>query len=91
MDGVERIAFERDRQRGMGFTAEHDDAHNDEELGRAGAYYATPASMRDDIVASVWPQGWEFKPSFNRRYELERAGALIAAEIDRLDRMDERG
>lgn len=33
----------------------------------------------------VWPEEWPYKPSYEDRIrELEKAGALIAAEIDRL-------
>lgn len=35
--------------------------------------------------AAVWPAGWEFKPATPRRM-LVKAGALILAEIERLDR-----
>jgi hypothetical protein len=33
----------------------------------------------------AWPQDWEFKPADPRRM-LVKAGALILAEIERLDR-----
>lgn len=34
----------------------------------------------------VWPEGWDYKPSRDDRIrELVKAGALIAAEIDRLN------
>ena len=33
----------------------------------------------------VWPYQWEFKPA-DRRRELVKAGALILAEIERIDR-----
>lgn len=41
-----------------------------------------------NIIYTTWPRDWAWcwwKPK-NRRRDLVRAGALIAAEIDRLDR-----
>lgn len=35
----------------------------------------------------IWPQGWHYKPTSRIRM-LVKAGALIAAEIDRLQRLD---
>lgn len=85
--GVEIIAAERRRQmRVEGWTPAHDDGHKDEELARAAMLYVTPAEMRD---LDAWPWASVFwKPSPNDRVrELAKAGALIAAEIDRLLRL----
>jgi hypothetical protein len=40
------------------------------------------------IVAWPWDKGWWKPTPDNRIRELEKAGALIAAEIDRLQRME---
>jgi hypothetical protein len=93
--GVELIAAERERQIvEEGRTPEHDDAHVAGELAQAGGAYAIQAP-------GWWP--WEQRPvmtrtatslddaptwRMNRRRELAKAGALIAAEIDRLTRLE---
>lgn len=91
-DGAALIAAERRRQVEVeGWTAEHDDdVGRHGKLARAAAVYATPLPDRDpDFVQQFWP--WE-QPSFykptplDRVRELAKAGALIAAEIDRLHR-----
>jgi len=94
MTGIDRIAAERKRQiEKEGWTPRHDDAHVNGELAAAGACYALvpgeePAGTD---LPDEWPEGWDeqwWKPSPNNRIrELEKAGALIAAEIDRLLRI----
>jgi hypothetical protein len=43
-------------------------------------------------VPKFWPwKPWWWKPSTNRIDELVKAGALIAAEIDRLQRIRTKG
>jgi hypothetical protein len=86
--GAELIAAERARQTAEeGWTLEHDAEHTDDELARAAACYAMPAMYRayvDPMCPADWP--WHrghWKPG-NRIRELVKAGALIAAEIDRL-------
>lgn len=90
--GIERIAAERKRQIEVeGWDAEHDISINgDGQLARAAACYALDDDCRDllgsDGMSLLWPwtKLW-WKPSHeNRIRELEKAGALIAAEIDRL-------
>jgi hypothetical protein len=91
--GIERIADERQRQIELwGETADHDTDHDRDELARAAAVYAVPfgkdgvrVGWRETAKNLYWPHGWDFHPSpANRIRELEKAGALIAAEIDRL-------
>ena len=98
MNGAESIAAERERQRREeGHHDEDDDQHTTGELALAGAVYAMPHAHRRMVpapgasaVPELWPAGWAWKPSTRRRHDLVRAGALIAAEIDRLDRLDEK-
>ena len=84
--GVELIAEERQRQEDEeGWTPEHDDQHTEYELAHAAACYL----MRDDsdILKKYWPFGWPWwKPSHSRVRNLVKAGALVAAEIDRVQR-----
>lgn len=85
--GIERIADERKRQtESEGWTPEHDAHHAAGELGWAAAHYATPGvAMREDF-ATLWPFGQDSdkKHKHDRIRQLEIAGALCAAEIDRL-------
>ena len=74
------IAAERRRQvEAEGWTPEHDDAHDDNELSRAAACYAI-----GNVAYWPWEAMW-WKPK-DRRRDLVRAAALIVAEIERLDR-----
>jgi len=83
-------------------TAKHDDTQIDESLALAAACYAAPCGIyrvkhgnpeADPIEAEIvpaWPEGWH--PAWDKRgvhpriRQLAIAGALIAAEMDRLRR-----
>lgn len=97
--GIELIAEERQRQISVeGFSPEDDNNYTTDELAVAAACYALPAELRihKDLgsatdrsfvpMPTAWPWGREWwKPSpENRIRELQKAGALIAAEIDRI-------
>jgi len=85
-DGASLIAAERVRQIIEGWTPERDDDHGDGELAKAAACYALEHTAHNDMTA-MWPWGEEaWKPHSPLR-DLVRAGALIAAEIDRLQRL----
>lgn len=90
MPGIDLIARERQRQIEVeGLTLEHDRGHKHGELARAAALYALPPQIRVEIISVfwlLWPFGYQWwKPTpDNRIRELVKAGALIAAEIDRL-------
>lgn len=94
MTGVELIAQERERQVvAEGWTPEHDDQHDMNQLAMAASCYALPQRRRRyagmESVPTDWPwsQAW-WKPSGDDRVrELVKSGALIAAEIDRLQRV----
>lgn len=93
------IANERRRQvEAEGWTPEHDAQHAAGELAEAAACYAVPeplfvqrsstiggsAKLPNTHFTNLWPFGcWHYKPK-DRVRDLVRAGALIAAEIDRL-------
>ena len=90
---IELIAEERQRQiDAEGYSAEHDDDHADFSLSRAGACYALAADTATPYPYRFWP--WEaeaWKPSLEDPIrDLVKAGALIAAEIDRLQRAERR-
>lgn len=86
--GVELIAIERKRQiEELGYDYENDSLYADEQLAKAGIYYALRYDDReelDSVISGNWP--WDekyFKPSPEDRVkELTKAGALIAAQID---------
>lgn len=82
-----------------GWTPEHDDKHIRGELGAAAACYAVPSRQRRFALQHLWPSTWSelwFKPGgahddlTARRRDLVKAGALILAEIERLDRLLDR-
>lgn len=78
--------IERERRRQVeheGWTLEHDDSHNDGSMALAAAAYA--AYFRH-TAGRLWPWALKWwKPGDHRR-NLVKAGALIIAEIERLDR-----
>lgn len=93
--GSELIAEERARQQQVeGWTAEHDDRHERGEIVRAALCYTMRADMTTHgvtpppcFIPKFWP--WErswWKPSEDPVRNLVKAGALIAAEIDRIQR-----
>jgi predicted RNase H-like nuclease (RuvC/YqgF family) len=87
--GADAIAAERQRQIEIeGWTQGHDAQHDDESLAAAAICYL---EWPNDAARQRWPWDLEwFKPK-NRYRNLVRAGALIAAEIDRLYCHDAQG
>lgn len=93
--GAELIALERQRQMEVEkWTPEHDDKHDAGTLVAAAVTYALEATFDGPSAKGTWfnkfwcfEDRW-FKPKGKIR-DLVRAGALIAAEIDRLQRTDE--
>lgn len=90
------VTAERRRQIEVeGWTPEHDDEHASDEIAAYACLYAMPPAARDwDATSSGYgatfgvamlPSGWGCKLG-DRRRELVKAGALILAEIERLDR-----
>lgn len=88
---VSLVAAERARQIAKeGWTPEHDDEHSNGALALAASCYAEPHAEREIILdrPAKWPWAREdWKPTPNDRIrELVKAGALIVAEIERLQR-----
>lgn len=83
--GVGLIAAERERQIAVeGWTAEHDEVHSEQQLVEAAVCYLL--SDVPECFDDYWPwddEWWKPTPD-DRVRELVKAGALIAAEIDRL-------
>lgn len=87
-DGATLIAEERQRQIAQeGWTAEHDDQWADGQLADAAGCYALEDNPNADIDA-IWPWDAQWWKPKDRKRNLIRAGALIAAEIDRLQRAE---
>jgi len=102
LEGMRLIRHERLRQVRMeGWSPEHDDGHKQAEMAAAAVCYGAlavaqqtrhlegrPSEMyapKTDHVRWPWDDEW-WKPSNNAIRNLVKAGALIAAEIDRLVR-----
>jgi len=93
---LELIQEERQRQINVeGYTSEEDDLQDGQELAIAAACYALPAEKRRTNNWFVgypgdWPwshEYWKPTPELRQR-ELIKAGALIVAEIERLQRLE---
>lgn len=87
--GIELINAERQRQiTEEGWSAEHDDRHDRQELKHAAeAYYLSGQRWVEGFKSIRTPDGWPlarkwWKPK-NARRDFTRAGALYLAEIDR--------
>lgn len=83
------VLAERRRQiEAEGWTPEHDDAYAEGDLAQAAGCYSLYAHCSENLDGSPadwpWPEEW-WKPAGSRR-NLVKAGALILAEIERLDR-----
>lgn len=79
------MLVEREMQFAKGYSLEHDDRFVDGELLRAAlAYVCTPGD-------ALWPLPSEYRPSKDPIFNLVAAGALLAAEGDRLQRRREAG
>jgi hypothetical protein len=94
-NGVELIAIERQRQIDIeGYDPGHDIHHSTGDLALAAVSYAMPPHVRvyknlegRYYVPYTWPftfKDWKPTSYSDRIKELTKAGALIAAEIDRL-------
>lgn len=93
---LKAVIAERQRQQSdEGWTPEHDDGHVNDEIAAMAAYYAMPVGARDwpasetgygaTFGEAIRPEGWQAKES-DRWDELVKAGALVLAELERLER-----
>ena len=95
-DVLAEVAAERRRQQeAEGWTLAHDDMHVDGEMARAAAVYALNSAgvvrlQFNAELAEIVPRDWPWSLSWYRpakpRRALVKAGALIVAEIERIDR-----
>ncbi len=104
--GASMIAEERVRQiTAEGYAPEHDDAHLNCEIALAAVSYAAPEPvyvLRTAVGTMMYRDPWPWGQRHDKRSahgdgragrirDLTKAGALIAAEIDRLLRAEGRG
>ena len=95
-DGAARIVAERIRQKSVeGWTPEHDAQHSKGELTIAATCYALNkmpvyADHWFDEMSEWWPwhPDWDKRDKHDRKRSLEIAGALIAAELDRIEAVE---
>lgn len=95
-DAEKDVLAERRRQIGVeGYTFERDDAYINGDLAWAGAAYAVSAARAAgrvvhatarSLAPHTWPWALKAWNPKDARTDLVRAGALIIAEIERLDR-----
>jgi hypothetical protein len=95
--GIELIAAERQRQVEVeGWTPDHDAKHADSQMADAAmCYIGTSINEFNEYSSELskapyawpWAEKW-WKPSNDPVRNLVKAGALIAAEIDRIQRRD---
>jgi hypothetical protein len=95
--GISLIAEERHRQITVKrWSPEHDEAHDNGEIAMAAQAYIDGARKASHGIEmpymmsppAAWPWDWTWwKPSKRPIRNLVKAGALIAAEIDRLQRV----
>lgn len=102
---IELITEERKRQIEVkGYTPEHDDTHTNGELAMSAAAYAARPNINVNIGkhqgvfltikrGMLWPfESSSFKPSYSndRKRELVKSVSLMIAEIERLQRLEEK-
>jgi hypothetical protein len=84
------VLCERRRQvQELGWTHRRDDSYKRNELSAAAACFTVYAVDRECVPAMLnwlWPWAKKWRKPRNRRKALVKAGALILAEIERLDR-----
>ncbi|WP_193339796.1 hypothetical protein [Ruegeria sp. TM1040] len=92
MNALDRIIAERQRQISVeGWNQAHDDAHTGGELATAAFLYLSHGTVHDTVLrADGAPKGWPWERDWwkprDRLRNLERAGALFLAEIERRKR-----
>ncbi len=72
-----------------GWTPEHDDDHDDDDLAQAAVCYAMPPRLRQlhkDEIPVLWPWDSRLWKKSSRRRMLVKAASLIIAEIEKGDR-----
>jgi hypothetical protein len=99
---IEMIAEEHKKNREIrGFTPEHDDQHESGSMAMAAALYASPSDDLAKVIESEdgqmyfcdawpWDKAWDKRKKHDMMRRLQIAGALIVAEMERLQRREAR-
>jgi hypothetical protein len=93
LTAIQMIEAERNRQiEEKGWTAEHDDEHDNGELACAAASYALSSTCRnfEQEIEVAWPWGEPMKSQETPLRDLAKAGAFILAEIERIHRRNKK-
>lgn len=86
-NAVQSVIAERQRhQSAEGWTPEHDDQYSKSQLLWASSCYVLNAIHPFNRIPFGWPWTPEWWKPTNPRRDLVKAGALILAEIERIDR-----
>lgn len=89
MTGAELIAMERNRQiRIEGYDARHDRSLDDHALEEAAMAYILSSTGNRKEAMKCWPWLLPFLKPKTRVRDLVRAGALIAAAIDKIQNIE---
>lgn len=88
-NAVQSVIAERQRhQSAEGWTPEHDDQYSKSQLLWASSCYVLNAIHPFNRIPFDWPWTPEWWKPTNPRRDLVKAGALILAEIERIDRQE---
>jgi hypothetical protein len=83
---ISEVAAERRRQTTeLGWTPEHDDQHDNDQIIYAALDYMMPSRK---LAPNSWAYNAKVVRRIPRRAELIKACALLVAEIERLDRRE---
>lgn len=95
-DAARDVLAERRHQVEIGYDAEHDDAHVNDEIAALACYYLMPPGARewpatetgygDTLGEAMVPNDWHADDRQSRRRQLIMGTAMGLAEIERLDR-----
>ncbi|RLZ06831.1 hypothetical protein EAH57_14980 [Acinetobacter sp. 2JN-4] len=100
---INDVVAERQRQiQKKGYTPDHDDLYEQNELVRAASEYTNqvigrgwfferhPALYQSEVASDFWPWDKSYWKPKSPREDLVRATAMLIAEIERLDRKSEK-
>ncbi|WP_339025754.1 hypothetical protein [Leclercia pneumoniae] len=86
-NAAQSVISERQRQQSVeGWTPEHDDQYSKSQLLWASSCYVLNTIQPFNRIPLDWPWAPEWWKPTNPRRDLVKAGALILAEIERIDR-----
>ncbi len=88
-NAVQSVIAERQRHQSVeGWTPEHDDQYSKSQLLWASSCYVLNAIHPFNRIPFDWPWTPEWWKPTNPRRDMVKAGALILAEIERIDRQE---